>query len=93
MTQQNIPETIPEGYMKNALGHLVPRANVREQDLMRDDVARSLAGEASVLNKALTAFKKKALGDIADLVKIAGERYDVVLGGKKGNVCINTYDG
>ena len=93
MTQQNIPETIPEGYMKNAQGHLVPRANVREQDLMRDDVARSLAGEASVLNKALAAFKKKALGDIADLVKIAGERYDVVLGGKKGNVSINTYDG
>lgn len=93
MTEQNIPETIPEGYMKNAQGHLVPRANVREQDLMRDEVARSLAGEASVLNKALAAYKKKALGDIADLVKIAGERYDVVLGGKKGNVCINTYDG
>lgn len=93
MSQQNIPETIPEGYMKNALGHLVPRANVREQDLMRDEVARSLAGEASMLNKALAAYKKKALGDIADLVKIAGERYDVVLGGKKGNVCINTYDG
>lgn len=93
MTEQNIPETIPEGYMKNALGHLVPRANVREQDLMRDQVALSLAIEASALNKALAAFKKKALGDIADLVKIAGERYEVVLGGKKGNVSINTYDG
>ena len=93
MTQQNIPETIPEGYMKNALGHLVPRANVREQDLMRDQVALSLAIEASALNRALSAFKKKALGDIADLVKIAGERYEVVLGGKKGNVSINTYDG
>lgn len=93
MAEQNIPETIPEGYMKNALGHLVPRANVREQDLMRDQVALSLAIEASALNKALAAFKKKALGDIADLVKIAGERYEVVLGGKKGNVSINTYDG
>lgn len=93
MSLQNIPETIPEGYMKNALGHLVPRANVREQDLLRDEVARNLAGEASVLNKALAAYKKKALGDIADLVKIAGERYEVVLGGKKGNVSINTYDG
>lgn len=93
MTPQNIPETIPEGYMKNALGHLVPRANVREQDLLRDEVARNLASHASVLNKALADFKKKALGDIADLVKIAGERYEVVLGGKKGNVSINTYDG
>ena len=93
MSLQNIPETIPEGYMKNALGHLVPRANVREQDLLRDEVARNLASHASVLNKALADFKKKALGDIADLVKIAGERYEVVLGGKKGNVSINTYDG
>lgn len=93
MTPQNIPETIPEGYMKNALGHLVPRANVREQDLLRDEVARNLASHASALNKALADFKKKALGDIADLVKIAGERYEVVLGGKKGNVSINTYDG
>ena len=79
--------------MKNALGHLVPRANVREQDLLRDEVARNLASHASVLHQALADFKKKALADIADLVKIAGERYEVVLGGKKGNVSINTYDG
>ncbi|MDH1333238.1 DUF3164 family protein [Comamonas thiooxydans] len=79
--------------MKNALGHLVPRANVREQDLMRDEVARNLATQASALNQALSEFKKKALGDMADLIKIAGERYEVTLGGKKGNVSISSYDG
>ncbi|WP_314971744.1 DUF3164 family protein [Comamonas testosteroni] len=79
--------------MKNALGHLVPRANVREQDLMRDEVARNLATQASALNQALSEYKKKALGDMADLIKIAGERYEVTLGGKKGNVSISSYDG
>ncbi|MPS95004.1 MAG: DUF3164 family protein [Comamonas sp.] len=86
-------EKTPDGYMKNALGHLVPRANVREQDLMRDEVARNLATQASALNQALSEFKKKALGDMADLIKIAGERYEVTLGGKKGNVSISSYDG
>ncbi len=90
---QNIPEPIPAGYMKNALGHLVPEANVREQDKLRDQVARSLVTDARNINALLAAFKKKALGDIDDLVKIAGERYDVTLGGKKGNISVSTYDG
>lgn len=90
---QNIPETIPAGYMKNAMGHLVPEANVREQDKLRDQVALSLAADAIKISEQLTAFKKKALGDIADLVKIAGERYGATLGGKKGNIAVDTYDG
>lgn len=93
MTEQNIPETIPEGYMKNALGHLVPRANVREQDLLRDEIAKKVATRAICLHQELTQFKKETLGEVADLVKIAGERYDVTLGGKKGNVSISSYDG
>lgn len=84
---------IPAGYMRNAADHLVPTDQVREQDLLRDQVARELATEAAALNTALRAFKTKALGDIADLVRIAGERYEVTLGGKKGNVSITTYDG
>lgn len=90
---QNISETIPEGYMQNALGHLVPRANVREQDLLRDEVARALVEQAVAINAQLKAFKKKALGDIDDLVKISAERYGVTLGGEKGNISIPSYDG
>ena len=93
MTQQNIPETIPAGYMKNALGHLVPRANVREQDLLCDEIAKKVAGRAIRLNLELTEFKSETLGEVADLIKIAGERYDAVMGGKKGNVSISSYDG
>ena len=83
----------PEGYMRNAAGHLVPIEQVREQDLMRDEVARHLAQQALALNEMLAAFKARALADIADLVRIAGERYEVKLGGTKGNVTVTTYDG
>lgn len=89
----NTTTDIPDGYMRNAAGHLVPRDQVREQDLLRDEVARELADLAVALNKQLAAFKARALNDVADLVKIAGERYEVSLGGKKGNVSITTYDG
>lgn len=85
--------TIPEGYIRNASGHLVPEDQVRDQDKLRDEVARELAQEAEELNARLKAFKAKALADIADLVAIAAERYDVQLGGKKGNVTAATYDG
>ncbi|PMY40078.1 MULTISPECIES: DUF3164 family protein [Pseudomonas] len=84
---------IPEGFVRNAIGHLVPVDQVREQDKLRDQVASELAEAAKVLNLALKNFKKKSLGDIADLISIAGERYGVQMGGKKGNVTIATYDG
>ncbi|MCK9988668.1 MAG: hypothetical protein AzoDbin1_05140 [Azoarcus sp.] len=89
----NIDIAVPDGYMRNAAGHLVPRDQVREQDLLRDEVARELAGLALALNTQLSGFKARALKDIADLVTIAGERYGVSLGGEKGNVTVTTYDG
>lgn len=85
--------TIPAGFVRNALGHLVPEAQVREHDKLRDQVSRELAEAAIPIHAALKAFKAKALGDIADLVSISGEKYGVQMGGKKGNVSVATYDG
>lgn len=93
MSQQNISETIPEGYMRNASGHLVPTDKVREQDKLRDATVRSLVADAIEVHARLKAFKTNALADIADLVKISGEKYKVLLGGKKGNVNLVSYDG
>jgi hypothetical protein len=79
--------------MLNAAGHLVPRSQVREQDLLRDQVARRLVPQAIALSDALAEFRRAALRDIADLVTIAAERYDARIGGEKGNVTVSTYDG
>jgi len=92
-TQTPAHDDVPAGYMQNAAGHLVPIDQVREQDLLRDQVAREIAVEAIALNQRLREFKARTLNDVADLVRIAGEKYDVTLGGKKGNVQICTYDG
>lgn len=94
MTTMQVQEVqVPEGYLRNASGHLVPRELVREHDLLRDEVARRLALKAVRLNEELAAFKREALADIADLVRISAERYQAALGGAKGNVQIATYDG
>ncbi|WP_275100115.1 DUF3164 family protein [Sedimenticola hydrogenitrophicus] len=86
-------EPIPTGYMRNAAGHLVPEAQVREQDKLRDDRVRYLVDLAKSLNHALTTFKRQALDEIEDLVQIAAERYDTRIGGRKGNIQLSSYDG
>lgn len=84
---------IPNGFVQNAAGHLVPEHQVREHDKLRDQVARDLSSMALVINQSLVEFKTKALADINDLIAISNERYGVTIGGKKGNASITTYDG
>ncbi|MGE4404454.1 DUF3164 family protein [Pseudomonas sp.] len=84
---------VPEGYVRNAAGHLVPEHQVREHDKLRDQVACELAAQALNISEMLAAFKKKALADIDDLIAISNARYGVTIGGKKGNASITTYDG
>ncbi|SEI21415.1 DUF3164 family protein [Pseudomonas asplenii] len=84
---------IPAGFVRNAIGHLVPVEQVREHDKLRDGVARDLGNAAEHISALLAEFKKQALADIADLIAVSSERYGVQLGGQKGNVSITTYDG
>lgn len=92
MSEQTV-NTIPDGYKQNAAGHLVPLANISEQDQLRDQIVTALVPQAIALQKELKAFKATALKDISDLVQIAGERYGINMGGKKGNVTLYSYDG
>ncbi|MCY1507630.1 hypothetical protein D9M68_419120 [compost metagenome] len=84
---------IPDGFVMNAAGHLVPEHQVREHDKLRDQVARELSSKALLICKALADFKVQALSDIDDLIAISNERFGVKLGGQRGNVSITTYDG
>lgn len=88
-----ITEIKLEGYVRNASGHFVPEDEVSEHEKLRDATVRMLAERAELLHAQLAEFKKKALADIADLVSIAAEKYDVKLGGEKGNVTLVSYDG
>jgi len=84
---------IQAGYLKNNLGHLVPLENVEPIDLERHELVLELVKKAKELQQAMLQFKVDAFGDVAALVELSTERYDVKLGGKKGNVSLTSYDG
>lgn len=84
---------IPPGYMQNAVGHLVPIDNVREQDKLRDEAVRRLVSRGLQINQTLTDYKRQALAEIDDLIQIAADKFEVTIGGRKGNVTLTSYDG
>ena len=86
-------DEVPAGYMKNALGHLVPTELVRESDMLRDELVRELAEKAVKLSDELQAFKRKALEDIEALIALSAEKYGIKIGGKGGNAQLHSYDG
>lgn len=91
MSANDLP--IPEGYLRNAVGHLVHESEISEQDKLRDQVVMDLVTQGKELHKALQAYKKKALADIADLINIASQKWQMSIGGKKGNVSLVSFDG
>ncbi|TCM61896.1 uncharacterized protein DUF3164 [Acinetobacter calcoaceticus] len=84
---------IPIGYWENAQGALVPEANVKEIDKLRDQTVKRIWEKAEAIHKALAEFKDIAFADIATFIQISADQYDSKLGGNKGNVTLITFDG
>lgn len=82
-----------QGYMTNAQGHLVPVTTISQVDLCRDQLVMDIVSKAKELQKAMLAFKTQTMEDIAAFIGLSAEKYDAVLGGKKGNVTISSFDG
>lgn len=87
-----MPETL-EGYRHDHQGRLVPIGSIRDSDLHRDQVVRVLALEAELVSAILRTFRARSLAALQELVREAGERYQVDLGGAKGNLSATSYDG
>lgn len=85
--------TVPAGFMKNAVGHLVPVNMVKPIDRARDDLVRELMKHAHATNELLKAFKLRVFGDVAAFANLSAEQYDAKLGGKKGNITLHSFDG
>lgn len=82
-----------EGYMENARGCLIPRAQVQEIDIARDDLVREQVGKVKAMSKALAKLKGRMMADIGAFIELSAERYGAKLGGRKGNVSLFSYDG
>lgn len=84
---------IPEGYMENGLGHLVPVANVAELDRLRDETVRRLVSLAECTGALVEEFRTRAEADVAAFAELSAQQYGAEIGGEKGNVTLTSYDG
>ncbi len=85
--------TIPEGYREDAKGALIPLTMIKPIDLARDELVQELVLKAKAQSTALRELKHRVFADINAFVDLSAEKYDVQLGGKKGNLTLYTFDG
>ncbi|MGZ8172849.1 MULTISPECIES: DUF3164 family protein [Methylobacter] len=88
-----LQNTIPAGYMKNALGHLIPVQLISEIDKMRDNLVREIVGKAEELAQLEQDFHDDTFGEIQAFTSLSAETYNVKLGGIKGNITLSSFDG
>lgn len=91
--RQYINESVAAGYWRDGRGALIPESMIKEVDQQREQVVADIIEHARLLNKELSLFKAKAFGDIAAFIELSAEQYKVMLGGKKGNVTLFSFDG
>ncbi|MGD8172168.1 DUF3164 family protein [Vibrio sp. TRT 21S02] len=90
MTNQAQPQ---DGFRFNAQGHQVPVSQIKDIDLLRDDVVKQIVDSAKVLQAEMATFKTKAMSQVADFVDLSAQEFDVKYGGTKGNVTLLSFDG
>ena len=89
----NAPLHIPDGFRQDSKGRLVPENTIKPIDLVRDDLVMDLCGGAKEAQERLKKFKAIAFGDIGAFVDMSLERFDVQIGGNKGNITLYSFDG
>jgi len=82
-----------DGYMEDAQGRLVPVAQIKEIDRERHDLVMEKVGKVLAMREALAKLKTELLGDFGAFVAMSAEKYEVKLGGNKGNVTFLSFDG
>ncbi|MDH5525550.1 MAG: DUF3164 family protein [Desulfobulbaceae bacterium] len=86
-------EKIPDGYKRNALGHLVPIEAIKDEDLARDDFVHETLKKAMQVSALVTNFKIGLVDDMQAFLELSAEKYDAKLGGARGNVTLTSFDG
>lgn len=84
---------IPDGYMKNHRGALIPLENIEEIDFVRDNLVKECVARATSAREMLRQLKTALFADLSAFVDLSLEKYGVQRGGDKGNLTLYSYDG
>jgi len=90
---QHEEKRLPEGYMEDAQGRLVPIAMVKDIDRIRDELVKKMVGQAREVNAMLQVFKSAAFEEIEQFIALSASEYETEIGGNKGNVTLMSFDG
>lgn len=80
-------------YLKDAQGRMVPVETIRPEELLENELVLKLARDAEALRDALSAFKALSFSEADALMSLLRAKYNIVKGGKKGNVSFVSFDG
>lgn len=80
-------------YMKDSKGRLVPVDQVEEIDLVRDQLVMGIVAKAKSMADELARLKGELFADVQAFIELSADQYSVKVGGDKGNVTLQSYDG
>lgn len=85
--------SVPEGYLKDGKGRLVPQNLVKPQEILEDQTVSKLLGFADDLSGQIARFRAHCFEDVGTFIDILAESYGAKKGGVKGNMTLSSYDG
>jgi hypothetical protein len=89
----NQTQQIPQGYMLDVQGRLIPESQIKKIDLERDKLVKEIVAEAIAEAEELARFKEKTMKKIELFIARSAKEFKVKMGGKKGNVQLISFDG
>lgn len=80
-------------YWEDAKGSLIAEELIKDIDKERDELVEGFAARALTLQGEMRAFKNRVFDDVAAFVALSAEKYNVQIGGRKGNITLHSFDG
>lgn len=87
------PPAVPDGYMKDSKGRLVPVGIIKPVELLEDQLVGKILGYAGALSAEVRRFKGHCTDDVEAFLAILREKYQAERGGTKGNMTFTSFDG
>lgn len=89
----NMQDKNPDQFRRNAKGHLVPVEQIKDLDMLRDDLVHGLIRRVADLQAQMRKVKDDIATEVEAFLELSAREYDTNYGGKKGNVTLSSFDG
>jgi len=89
----NAVTSIPKGFKMNAKGDLVALSNIKQIDLIRDEMVDKMLEKAQLMQLQLHQFKQNIISELTAFLDTSASEYGIKRGGTKGNITLVSFDG